>query len=106
MSAAGDGGVLDGRANAQPNLFACIIPSSISEPELISADTLFSSLAKVTFFSSFGSFRTMAGESTDSLVSLMVQPSGFLALRSLNCMSSPRLTLRELSLFADGVTNC
>lgn len=54
-STIGEGGVLAGLANAYPNLLVCMIPSSISEPELISAETLFSNRAKVTFFSSLGS---------------------------------------------------
>jgi hypothetical protein len=55
----GDGGVLDGRAKTHPRRPLCMMPSSISEPELISADTRFNKRAKVTFFSSLGSLRAV-----------------------------------------------
>lgn len=98
----GEGGVLDGRANMQPNLFACIMPNSISEPELISADTLFINRANVTFFSNFGSFRAAwAASFSLNLVSFVVRPalSDFFSpvsvtFRSLIWINSPKLTFR------------
>lgn len=96
----GEGGVLAGRANAQLSRFACMIPNSNSDPELISADTLLSSRAKVTFFSNLGSVRVMCAEVlaqsfpinfvsfTSSLDAL---PNSFDFL-SLICISSPKLS--------------
>ena len=105
----GDGGVLEGRAaapaNTHPSRPLCMIPNSISEPELISADTLFSNRAKVTFFSSLGSLRAVWRLSPPNFVSFVASasvPSVFcsfsFSLRSLICISSPRLTLRESCL--------
>lgn len=95
------------------SLFVCIIPNSISDPELISAETLFSSLAKVTFFSSFGSLKVDCTVASPNLVSLNFVwfscfSCGTIAatmslLKSFKWISSPRLTFL---VFITGDTNC
>lgn len=105
MSTLGEGGVLAGLANIQPNLLVCMIPSSTSLPLLISADTLFNSLANVTFFSSFGSIKAVWAAFSIKLVLEvvwfdLVSSSGF---NSLSWISSPKLTFLEFGL---GDTSC
>jgi hypothetical protein len=81
-----------------------------SDPELISADTLLRSLAKVTFFSNFASVLDMAtveGADCESDIAVLnvvsvsspsAPPSFALStsfiFRSLKWISSPKLTLR------------
>lgn len=74
---------------------------STSDPELISAETLFSNRAKVTFFSSFGSFNTRvavfewfdpeASEKVVSLMSLWSESWVFIPCSDM-CISSSKLT--------------
>lgn len=107
-STLGEGGVLEGLVNIpKVNLLVCMIPNSISEPELISAETLFNNLANVTFFSNFGSLRadcTVASLNFVSPTFDLVSFSTVLSvLRSLSWINSPKLTFRVL---ITGETNC
>lgn len=112
MVVPGEGGVLAGRANAQLSRFACIIPNSISDPELISADTLLNNRAKVTFFSNLGSVRIICAEVlaqsfptnfVSFTSSFDVLPGSFDFL-SLICISSPKLSFWD-DCFV-GAINC
>lgn len=112
MSTLGEGGVLDGLANIQPNLFVCIMPSSMSDPELISAETLFSNRANVTFFSNFGSFSAdcTGSDSVKSVSATVIDMRSALSGPSLGDLSviwisSPRLTFLDPCLLP-GEINC
>lgn len=107
-STLGDGGVLDGRVNIpKVSLLVCMMPISMSDPELISAETLFSRRAKVTFFSSFGSLNADWTVGSLNFVSIALMECSFSIdgadLISFSWISSPKLTFLVL---ITGDTSC